>query len=598
MHRAHSTLLIAIFVSLYTTACAGGDPVDQSDSQVASIAVTPSTDSLDALGATTHFSAVMRNAQGDVLPDAPAQWSSSTPSVATVTSEGLATAVGNGTTVITARVSGISATVSLRVQQVASQLSIALPRDLFAAVGDTTRAAASAADSRGNAVAVQGLAWSTLDPAVATVNPQGLLTTTGNGIGRIVAFANGLRDTAVVTVGQIVAAIAITPEANTLHSLGEAVQLTAELRDGNGVAVFGPTVTWSSLQPGVAGVSAGGLVSASGSGDARIVATLGTVSDTALVHVSQSPASVSLTPSSDTLTALGSTVQLIASVLDANGHAIAGQAVTWSTSIAGVVTVDQSGTVTSVANGSTTITATAGAAYADAHILVDVPETVVFSSSKSGNWEIYSILSDGTNLRQLTNTPEDEQGPVVSPDGSQIAFTRSAQIYRMTIDGANQEMAFYGGIGAYGATWSPDGQSLAAMVRMSGPDYVPWLGGGAMQYGSRDYRSVSWSPAEPLIASQNDALSSIIAFGINRDTTRVLATVNGAADPRYDPQGNRIAFVGHASGGNGNIFVMQRDGSVLTQIATATNDYNPAWSADGTRIVFIRYNNVSGSGRW
>ena len=67
---------------------------------------------------------------------------------------------------------------------------------------------------------------------------------------------------------------------------------------------------------------------------------------------------------------------------------------------------------------------------------------VFFSSTMSGNHEIWSTNADGTNRRQLTNSKDEEYYPVVSPDGAIVYFasTRSgaAQIWRMKTDGTEQ----------------------------------------------------------------------------------------------------------------------------------------------------------------
>ncbi len=79
---------------------------------------------------------------------------------------------------------------------------------------------------------------------------------------------------------------------------------------------------------------------------------------------------VTVSPATSQLTALGATVQLTARVLDQNGQAIAGAAVTWASSDAAVATVDGAGLVTAAGNGSATITASAGAASGTAVVTV------------------------------------------------------------------------------------------------------------------------------------------------------------------------------------------------------------------------------------
>ena len=69
-------------------------------------------------------------------------------------------------------------------------------------------------------------------------------------------------------------------------------------------------------------------------------------------------ASVSVTPSSFTLMSIGETVQLTATARDASDNTVSSKTFTWSSSDESIATVDMSGLVTAVANGSTTITAT------------------------------------------------------------------------------------------------------------------------------------------------------------------------------------------------------------------------------------------------
>ena len=79
---------------------------------------------------------------------------------------------------------------------------------------------------------------------------------------------------------------------------------------------------------------------------------------------------VTVTPATAELTALGATEQLTAEVRDQNGQVMAGAAVTWASSSAAVATVSAAGLVTAVANGTATITATAGAASGSATVTV------------------------------------------------------------------------------------------------------------------------------------------------------------------------------------------------------------------------------------
>jgi len=86
------------------------------------------------------------------------------------------------------------------------------------------------------------------------------------------------------------------------------------------------------------------------------------------------PAQVVVTPRVDTLSALGETVSLGAVVVGENGSVVAGVPVTWASLTPNVATVGaNSGTVTSVGVGTTTIRASAGSATGDATVVVLSP---------------------------------------------------------------------------------------------------------------------------------------------------------------------------------------------------------------------------------
>lgn len=80
---------------------------------------------------------------------------------------------------------------------------------------------------------------------------------------------------------------------------------------------------------------------------------------------------VNVSPPNAQLASIGATVQLTATVLDQRGQPMAGVSVTWGSSDAGVASVAANGTVTAVANGNASITATSGSASGTANVTVD-----------------------------------------------------------------------------------------------------------------------------------------------------------------------------------------------------------------------------------
>ena len=184
--------------------------------------------------------------------------------------------------------------------------------------------------------------------------------------------------------------VTVSPATHELTALGITVQLSAEVLDQNARVMAGATVTWTSSASSMATVDASGLVTAAGNGTATITASAGSASGSSVVTVTQSVASVEVSPSVYELTALGQTVQLTAEAFDENGHAVAGAEFSWESSDAAVATVDAGGLVTAVAEGVATITASAGSAQGTAEI------TVGFNPDRATLVALYEA-TDGPN---------------------------------------------------------------------------------------------------------------------------------------------------------------------------------------------------------
>lgn len=114
-------------------------------------------------------------------------WSSNDPGVASISQQGLVTAVGNGTAVITARTGNASATANVTVSQEAVSIVIEPDSATLMSVGETVQLAATVLDGNGQPVADAVVAWRSSDEAVATVSDQGLVTAVRKGAARITA---------------------------------------------------------------------------------------------------------------------------------------------------------------------------------------------------------------------------------------------------------------------------------------------------------------------------------------------------------------------------------------------------------------------------
>ena len=215
-----------------------------------------------------------------------------------------------------------------------------------------------------------------------------------------------LSDTATVTVSGCtvpVASVSVTPASATVAA-GQSVQLTATPKDANGTPLSGRTVTWSSNNTSVAIADVNGNVTAIAPGSATITATSEGQSGTAAITVTNVPVvSVTVTPASASIQQ-GQTIQLTATPKDANGNALSGRVVTWSSSNTAVASVNAGGFVTSSAAGSATITAASeGKSGTSAITVTSVPVASVTVSPAPASVQAGQTL-------QLTATPKDVNG--------------------------------------------------------------------------------------------------------------------------------------------------------------------------------------------
>ena len=151
-------------------------------------------------------------------------------------------------------------------------------------------------------------------------------------------------------------------------------QLSATARGSSGAAITGRAFTWGSASSAVATVSASGLVTGVADGTTTVSVTVDGKTASATVNVRTPVAAVTVTPGTAQVTAGGATSQLTAVARDANGVALNGRAIAWTTSSVAIASVSQAGVVTGVAAGAAAITATSEGRVGTAAITVLAPD--------------------------------------------------------------------------------------------------------------------------------------------------------------------------------------------------------------------------------
>ena len=237
-------------------------------------------------------------------------------------------------------------------------------------------------------------------------------------------------------------------------------------------------------------------------------------------------------------------------------------------------------------------------------LIPQVPERVdviAFCSDRDGDYEIYLMNADGSNLRQLTNNDADEWVPTWSPDGTQIAFISQRdgnyEIYVMNANGSGARRLTETVAEEYDPAWSPDGSRIAFWSDVDGDREIYVInqdGSGLRQLTTNSLQddAPDWSPDGPRAVFHSHRADLSQVYVMNADGSNQRALTRGHL-PDWSQDGTRFTFESLRDGPL-EIYSMESDGSDIRRLTfTNTDNHEPGWSPDGTQIVYV--SNHSGS---
>src|SRR5580704_12064659 len=258
--------------------------------QLSSIEVGP-PDSSVAMGLSSQYTATGLYSDGSKQDiSSKVTWSSANAAAAWISSTGLATTAGPGSTMITAKMGRMSGSTSLSVTAATLVVIDLTPTNASVANGLSTRFVATGVYTDNSVHDISTSAtWSSSVNSVASISntpgTSGVTTATNPGATMISATLGAVSASTTLTVTSAsLVSIEVTPTNPSIaNGLSEALQATGVYTD-HSTHDLTSSVTWSSSATGVASVSnapgSNGLAATASPGATAITATLGAISGT------------------------------------------------------------------------------------------------------------------------------------------------------------------------------------------------------------------------------------------------------------------------------------------------------------------------------
>ncbi len=243
---------------------------------------------------------------------------------------------------------------------------------------------------------------------------------------------------------------------------------------------------------------------------------------------------------------------------------------------------------------------------------------ILFTSTRDGNREVYTMNPDGSEQVRLTQHPGNDLQAVWSPTGEKILFISDRggirDLYLMDPDGTNVRRVFKRKTKIYrtNPTWSPDGKHIAyvnaKLGNLNADIHIAPLGEQENEHIAKGWYP-SWSPDGTEIAySVDQPFASQLTF-INVQTRAQEQPLSKKAliwqyYPSWSTAGDRLAFTGNkhlippilkpdlqeAWKDKQTIYIVNRDGSGLKQLIDEAGPYAqyPALSPHGEEVLYTQ----------
>lgn len=199
---------------------------------------------------------------------------------------------------------------------------------------------------------------------------------------------------------------------------------------------------------------------------------------------------------------------------------------------------------------------------------------IIFLSNRDGNYQIYAMDKDGTNVKRITKSPEVKYSPRVSPDGKKVVFTNEDnQLKICDINGNNEIVLSESDERCSRPSWFHDSKRILFSSTRGG------------------FTNSDGNPVKNIWSMNIDGTNAVQLTYSN--------FVNNS--PMLSPNGDKIVFVSYRDkilfsfiqetyyAYRAQIYIMNVDGSSqkrLTALNPGLNYKTPSFTPDGKKIVY------------
>jgi Tol biopolymer transport system component len=218
-------------------------------------------------------------------------------------------------------------------------------------------------------------------------------------------------------------------------------------------------------------------------------------------------------------------------------------------------------------------------------------KSLLYVSTREGNYNIYSIPLDGGAAKPLSKAPGSQRFPAYSPDGTTICFPSSRlqpnalygfQLYLMgakgEIEGPPARQLTHSGGSPGHPVWSPDGKWITFVAKDFDTTRTVNIGGGMQTKQTALFAAFRVYKIPAAGGRETKLTGTRLDPGQGEDTW-----------PSWSPDGKWIAY-GRNVAGKQDVWILNVETRRPFQLTATGNCMKPTWSADGKSLYFTRLN--------